>query len=274
MKKTTFIKKITATKKTIAIVAVVLIVLIATPVIVKAATDGEVDLYAMIVELFTRVEAQEAKSTEQESELEALRQRVAELEGEIGEEEGDEAEGSGAGEWPQEQEPAAPAPTDPDPGSDPAPEQPGGEDGGQDPAPAQPDPEFTLDPDPEPEPDPTPTPPSLNPYADLSLDGVHIIMVDGRAMFGRWLVAFNVAEAQNNHERLMIGFFGVLTSEGIVAFNDGDLEACQERLTHFGIPFTVSEIYIDPRFYEIVEGKTFESRTKAIDYIESVIAGT
>lgn len=217
-------------KKIAAIIILSLIILLLSPFAVKAATDGEVDLYAMIAELFARTEAQEARIAELEADVAEQQQKIAELE-QGGAVEGEE-KGAGGG----TEDPPAPPPQQPEPEPDLDPEP-------------EPDPEPPKEPDP-----PAPPPPPPNPYADLSLSGVHVVMIDYRAAFGEWGI-----EAENG--------------ETYICFSEKEKNLYESRLSEQGIGFTVKDLSVDPRLYEITAGKKFGSRTEVINYIEAVIAG-
>jgi len=89
--------------ETTAVAVLVLTFLLAGPAVVKAATDGDVDLYQMIADLLTRVD-------EQEEEIGQMQAKIVELEGQLEEQA-----------VPAESEPEpAPAP-EPDPEPEPAP---------------------------------------------------------------------------------------------------------------------------------------------------------
>ena len=124
----------------------------------------------------------------------------------------------------------------------------------------------STDPAPEPPPNEPPAPePEVNPYRNCTLAGVHTCTIDGIAHFGKWLI--NVGGADLGR------FCGMVTSEGIICFTDREKDRTESYLTGEGIDFTTTPIPVDPLLCEIVAGKVFGSRTDAIKYIESVIAG-
>lgn len=118
------------------------------PVAIKAATDGEVDIYADLLEM-----------------LAVLSGRVSSLEAEVAELKAEKAEREAAEEEPEE------PPADP---QEPE-EQGGGSEGGSPP----------VDGDPPPDGDPPAEPePQVNPYAHLNIDHLQICTIDGVPHFG------------------------------------------------------------------------------------------
>ena len=234
------VKDFAVKRKALVIAFAAIAILLLSPFAVKAATGGEIDLYAMLQELFTRVEAQDELLADQAAQIEAQGTEMAELKDRLAAVEA--------------QEPSAP------PASDPG--NSGGGSGGSTPDPG---PNPAPEPDPEPEPDPAPAPEKINPYRNCTLDGVHVCTIDGMAHFGKWLI--NVGGADLGR------FCGMVTSEGIICFTDREKDRTESYLTGEGIDFTTTPIPVDPLLYEIVAGKVFDSRTDAINYIESVIAG-
>lgn len=149
-------------KKTAITIAIVIAILLISPLAVKAATDGEVDLYAMVTELFVRVENLEAEN-------EDLRAKVDDLTGQLGQvSQGDGSELNVTGE-----------------------EEPASDSGNLTNEPIQPASEPEPEPANEPEKTTEPEPPPPNPYKDLSLSGVHVAMIDYRAAFGEWEITAN-----------------------------------------------------------------------------------
>lgn len=220
------VKDFAVKRKALVIAFAAIAILLLSPFAVKAATGGEIDLYAMLQELFTRVEAQDELLAEQAAQLEAQSAEMAELKERVAAVE--------------TQEPPEP-PNNPGNGS-------------------------STDPAPEPPPNEPPAPePEVNPYRNCTLAGVHTCTIDGIAHFGKWLI--NVGGADLGR------FCGMVTSEGIICFTDREKDRTESYLTGEGIDFTTTPIPVDPLLYEIVAGKVFGSRTDAIKYIESVIAG-
>lgn len=220
------VKDFAVKRKALTITVAVIAVLLLSPFAVKAATGGEIDLYAMLQELFSRVEAQDELIAEQAAQLEAQSAEMAELKERVAAVE--------------TQEPPEP-PNNPGNGS-------------------------STDPAPEPPPNEPPAPePEVNPYRNCTLAGVHTCTIDGIAHFGKWLI--NVGGADLGR------FCGMVTSEGIICFTDREKDRTESYLTGEGIDFTTTPIPVDPLLCEIVAGKVFDSRTDAINYIESVIAG-
>ena len=123
---------------------------------------------------------------------------------------------------------------------------------------ADPEPEPADNPDSEPEPEP-------NPYANASLSGVYIATIDGVVHYGKWFIEPKEELEGRLVERLIDG--------GLVCFTERERDRYEAQLDEDEIEYTTSSLYVDPLLYEIVEGKTFSSRSEAIAYIESVIAG-
>lgn len=218
--------------KVLLIAAAVIVALAVGPIIVKAATDGEVDLYG---DLYAQLQA----ALERIGILEA---RVAELEAERGEtEEGEPTEAPA--DDPAADEPEGDSPEEP---SLPASGE-GSEPGDSHPA---------VPPEPE---------PYVNPYAHLTLDGVHVCTIDGVAHFARWL--FNTGGAN-------IGLVAdMIAADKAICFTESEKIKIEDYLTSDNITYTVTALHVDPLFDQIVAGKIFSSRTKAMEYINSVIAG-
>jgi hypothetical protein len=235
------VKDFAVKRKALVIAFAAIAILLLSPFAVKAATGGEIDLYAMLQELFTRVEAQDELLADQAAQIEAQGTEMAELKDRLAAVEA--------------QEPSAP------PASDPG--NSGGGSGGSTPDPG---PNPAPEPDPEPEPDPAPAPEKINPYRNCTLDGVHVCTIDGMAHFGKWLIDVGGTEI----ERLS----GIVAVDGkVICFTNREKDRAEAYLTGEGIAFTTTPIPVDPLLYEIVAGKVFGSRTDAIKYIESVIAG-
>lgn len=227
---------LSARGKTAIIAAIVLIALLASPVVVKAATDGEVDLYAMIMELFARVEEQEVKTVEQDVRVTEQEARLAEQDARIAEQKAELTElRQIIAELPAPMPPATPPP-----------------------------------PVPEPESEPTPPPPPLpppNPYRNCTLSGVHVATLGDTAYFGKWLIDVGGVDVS------MIALPIITTREGLVCFTDQARDISESRLTDAKIHFSMSAIPIDPLLVQMVAGKKFGSRTEAINYIEAKIRG-
>ena len=121
----------------------------------------------------------------------------------------------------------------------------------------------TIEPEPKPapEPEPDPEPEFVNKYANLSLKNVLVAMIDNKAYFGEWLFVTNAD----------VRLSGTETTEGIVCFTDKERDSNEAKLKEADAEYTLSSIYVDSLFYEIVKGKTFGSRTDVILYIESHI---
>ena len=221
------VKDFAVKRKALTITVAVIAVLLLSPFAVKAATGGEIDLYAMLQELFSRVEAQDELIAEQAAQLEAQSAEMAELKERVAAVE--------------TQEPPEP-PNNPGNGS-------------------------STDPAPEPPPNEPPAPePEVNPYRNCTLAGVHTCTIDGIAHFGKWLIDVGGTEI----ERLS----GIVAVDGkVICFTNREKDRAEAYLTGEGIAFTTTPIPVDPLLCEIVAGKVFGSRTDAIKYIESVIAG-
>lgn len=232
------VKDFAVKRRAITITVAVIAVLLLSPLAVKAATGGEIDLYAMLQELFSRIEAQDELIAEQAAQLEAQSAEMAELKERVAAVE-------------ETQEP--PEPPD-DPGN-------GGGSGSGSSAPNDPTPNEPPAPTPnEPEPEP-----EVNPYRNCTLAGVHVCTLDGVAHFGKWLIDAGGADLGRP--------CGMVTGEGIICFTDREKDRMESYLTGEGIDFTTTPIPVDPLLYEIVAGKVLGSRTDAINYIEAVIAG-
>ena len=160
------VKDFAVKRKAFVIAFTVIAVLLLSPFAVKAATGGEIDLYAMLQELFTRVEAQDELIADQAAQIEAQGAEMAELKDRLAAVEA--------------QEPSAPPAGDP--GNS------GGGSGGS-----------TPDPEPNPAPEPDPEPEEINPYRNCTLTGVHVCTIDGVAHFGKWLIDAGVAEIRRFH---------------------------------------------------------------------------
>lgn len=143
-------KALSAGKKIFLIAAIILIVLFVSPLAVKAATDGEVEIYAMVAELFARVESLEAEN-------EGLRTEVDSLKGQLEQASLSSEDGGQTAEMGTLSEPVNPV-------NEPV--------------------QTTSEPEPEPE----PPPPPPNPYANCSLSGVHVCTIDGVCHFGKWKI--------------------------------------------------------------------------------------
>ena len=228
------------------IIAVTVFLLLMTPFAVKAATDGEVDLYAMIFNLETRVDEVEAENKE-------LQDRVAELEGATQEPDTETTSETTT-------ETITEEPTQ-EPTQEPAPAK------TTEPTTTTTDTTTTTtEPEPVVEPEPIIEPEPVNPYADVTLSGVHVATYSSVAVFGKWSVNIGVAEVDPS------AMPGILIGSAVICFTDQEKEMTESKLANMGIPFTTSAIPIDTLLYEIVAGKTFGSRTEAINYIESKIA--
>jgi len=214
-----------------AVAVLVLTFLLAGPAVVKAATDGDVDLYQMIADLLTKVD-------EQEEEIGQMQERIDELEGQVEEQ------------------------TTP-PGPEPEPIE-------EDPTEPEPDPEPALPPEDDPEPAPEPEPePEPNPYAHLSLDDVHAAMIDYDAVFGKWQIKVN----EKIDENVALFLADYVFSDAKVIYTEKELGHEKEKLADYGIAdYIITELHVDPLFYEIVEGKTFGSRSDVIAYLDSRIS--
>ena len=220
-----------------------------TPVAVKAATGGEVDIYseiwAAITALSGRVDAQDDLIAEQAAEIEELRELLAEAEEEAGETEEVEEEGEGQ----QSGESASPPPPAGTPSSS-------DDDGSGD---AAGDPESE---------------PYVNPYAHLSIDHLHIATADGVARFGDYRIKGNLPKKSagvNNPPGPPP--FPIIGGDGI-CFGSRELSRAKKWLDNEGATYTVEAIYIDPLLYEIVAGKKFhDGPDVARRYINRVIAG-
>ena len=188
--------------KRLLVIITVLAVLLAAPVVVKAATEGEVDLYQMVIDLLTRVD-------EQEGEIAILTAKIDELE-----------EGN-----------------------------------------------ITPEPEPEPEPEPDPIPePEPNPYAHLNVNDVHVATGDYEILFARWRL--DVGDYKDPTGRLDIRDGGY-----VLAFVQAELDLAEGILGEEEVDYTVTDLHVDPLFYQMVDGVKIGSRSEAIAYIEAKIAG-
>ncbi len=134
-------KGLSTLKKTAIIIALVVAFIFVAPLTVKYASAGEIDLFAMVQELFTRVEIQEVKSEEQEERIAELEAKLAAIP--LGDDENNSGEPTNPGDEGNEQPP---------PGNEQPPgngEQPPGN--GEQPVT---DPTEPENPEPKPEPDP------------------------------------------------------------------------------------------------------------------------
>lgn len=231
--------KLSRGKKIAAFITITLFIVLISPVAIRAATDGEVDVYG---ELIARIQQLETENA-------ILRNLLGNL---LAADQPKELEEAG-------QEAQAGGPTEP--------ELLAQEEGGSEPDP-EPEPEPEPEPDPEPEPpdEPPPPPPPPNPYADLSLSGVHVAMIDYRAVFGKYKIVVSDPGATD-----MSHFYPI--DGDIICFTDEDKGVFEERLIEGGATFETKSLSVDPRLYEITDGKKFGSRTEVINYIEKVIAG-
>ena len=216
-----------------------------TPVAVKAATGGEVDIYseiwAAITALSGRVDAQDEVIAEQAAELEELRGLLTEAQGESEAEEGEEG----------------PEGSTPPPASSSPPASTPGEGGGGDGAAGEPEPE-----------------PYINPYAHLNIDHLYIATADGVPRFSDYRVKGNLptkSSGVNNPPGPPP--FLIISGDGI-CFGKKDLDRAEKWLDGEGATYTVEAIYVDPLLYEIVAGKKFhDGPDVARRYINRVIAG-
>ena len=223
------------------IIAIAVFLLLMTPFAVKAATDGEVDLYAMIFNLETRVDEMETENKE-------LQDRVAELEGTT-------------------QEPLTETTAETtteiivkEPTQEPAPVK------TTEPTTTTTDTTtITTEPEPVVETEPIAEPEPVNPYANVTLSGVNLCTVDGVVHFSEWLIKWDDADVD------IIRLDGVPTTNGIESI-DWDKNRNESELVKMNVEYTITPIYVDPLLKEMVAGKTFGSRTEAINYIESKIA--
>jgi len=200
--------------KRLLVIITVLAVLLAAPVVVKAATEGEVDLYQMVIDLLTRVD-------EQEGEIAILTAKIDELE-----------EGT--------------VTLEPEPAPEPEPE------------PIQ-EPETPPEPEPIQEPEP-------NPYAHLNVNDVHVATGDYEILFARWRL--DVGDYKDESLRLYVYDGGY-----VLAFTQAELDLAEGILGEEGVDYTVSDLHVDPLFYQMVDGVKIGSRSEAIAYIEAKIAG-
>lgn len=198
--------------KRLLVIITVLAVLLTAPVVVKAATEGEVDLYQMVIDLLTRVD-------EQEGEIAILTAKIDELE-----------EGT----------------VTPEP--EPAPE---------------PEPEPIQEPETPPEPEPIQEP-EPNPYAHLNVNDVHVATGDYEILFARWRL--DVGDYKDESLRLYVYDGGY-----VLAFTQAELDLAEGILGEEGVDYTVSDLHVDPLFYQMVDGVKIGSRSEAIAYIEAKI---
>lgn len=123
-----------------------------------------------------------------------------------------------------------------------------------------PDPVPPQEPEPEPEPEP-------NRYSHLKLEDVYVSMSNYKAAFAKWRIDIN--EELDDKQRMlyseyMLGKVHVATEK--------ELEFHEKKLEQIGITdYTITELHVDPLFYEIVEGKTFGSRSDVLAYLDAVI---
>ena len=218
-------------RRKLSIGLVVLILLLLAPFIVKAATDGEVDIYAMVFNLEARVDRLEAEKEE-------LQDRVAELEDDTETaitEEGhqeeyreDDVESLGATKEPATKEPASKEPTTA---------------------------EEPRDEESEP----------VSPYKGLSLSGVHVATMDGKVAFGQWEIIID-----DEFDKIETESLGAVDGI-IICYTEAERQAIENTLTQKDLSYMVRKLGVDPLLVEMVKGKTFGSRSEAIAYIESKI---
>lgn len=218
-------------KRLLLIIAIAVTVLLIAPVVVKAATGGEVDLYAMIQDLFVRIE-------EQDDEIAQLKDRIDELETEL--------EGAEEPEPEPEPEPGGTEEPAPIPDTEPAPQ----------------------------EPEPEPKEP-VNPYAHLSLDGVHVASRGYYAVFGLWEIDLGTTDIDLRVQPWKgLAYKGYVPTNGkLIAYDEGELTRIKDDLGSLDIEYTIADLDVDPLFHEMTDGVKIGSRTDVINYIESKIAG-